>query len=216
MTKQYSNDEIPKTGDDPRRYSSGNYWSERSDLLYYRYIDYVVRTLGAEAKSLIDVGTGNCPYLEWFDWIERKVSVDIGAPYKSKTVVGIQDDIHKIDFSDSFDICLCLQVLEHVPEAERFAKRLLEMGKLVVISVPLDWPEGATAGHVHDPVNLEKLVSWTGRTPNDHIVVTEPFRSKKNKRLIAIFDTVDASRRFGYRDVQSRRLPGGQRLTSSG
>lgn len=173
----------------------------------------MVRTLAPDASSLIDVGTGNCPYLEWFSWIDRKVSVDKGIPYRSRNVEGIQGDIHQLHFDEKFDICVCLQVLEHVPDAGAFAKRLLELGDIAVISVPLNWPEASTDGHVHDPVDLEKLVCWTGRAPNYHIEVTEPFRHKKAKRLIAVFDTRDPGRRFSERDVKKRRLPDGRRLT---
>lgn len=113
-------------------YASGNYWRQRSDMMYYRYIDYIMRCVGAKARSMIDVGSGNCPYLEWFDWIPNRVSVDIRVPYNSEGVKGIQGDIFKISFAESFDICTCLQVLEHVPEAERFAHRLQELGKLLI------------------------------------------------------------------------------------
>ena len=45
-------------------YGDGSYWKERQDLLYYKYLDFIIRSIGQEAVSLLDVGTGNCPYLE--------------------------------------------------------------------------------------------------------------------------------------------------------
>ena len=185
----------------------GAYWSQRSDMLYYRYVDTVVRTVGAQARSLIDVGTGNCPYLEWFDWIPDKLSVDIRTPYASPTVVGRTGDIHEIDFGTRFDICTCLQVLEHVPDATRFARRLLELSDLVVVSVPFKWSAKPrpTPGHVHDPVDRAKLRRWFGRAPNYDIVVREPFLPGKSRRLIAVYHA-DPARRFGPKDRAQRIL----------
>src|SRR5690554_2100165 len=111
-------------------FSTGNYWRKRSDMMYYRYLDYIIRSVGASADSLIDVGSGNCPYLDWWDWISHRVSVDIRVPYESAGVNGIQGDIFELEFDKIFDLCTCFQVLEHVPEAERFSRRLLELGKL--------------------------------------------------------------------------------------
>lgn len=107
--------------------ASRTYWRRRSDLLYYRYIDYFLRCTGVRAQSLIDVGSGNCPYLEWWDGIPERVSVDIRTPCSSDRVRGITGDIHALEFPARFDICTCLQVLEHVPEAGAFARRLLAL-----------------------------------------------------------------------------------------
>jgi SAM-dependent methyltransferase len=178
-------------------YESQKYWRQRSDMLYYSYVDYIIRTVGAEAESLIDVGSGNCPYLDWFDWIPERVSVDIRVPYESEGVKAIKGDIHTLAFDDTFDICTCFQVLEHVPGAEAFAHRLLELGELVVVSVPYNWKNvpRPTPGHVHDPVTYEKLTGWMGREANYKIIVEEPFQRHKSKRLIALYDR-DPERTF--------------------
>lgn len=188
-------------------YANQSYWKGRSDLLYYRYIDYILRAVGRDARSLIDVGSGNCPYLEWFDWIPEKISVDIRVPYSSENVTPIKGDIHAMDFSKAFDICTCFQVLEHVPEAEAFARRLLELGELVVVSVPYLWATEPrrTTGHVHDPVDYEKLTGWMGREANYKIIVTEPFTGNaRGRRLIALYDR-DRERRFGN-EVRKNRI----------
>jgi hypothetical protein len=36
-------------------------------MLYYQYLQYIIRCIGHDAASVVDVGTGNVPYLEWFD-----------------------------------------------------------------------------------------------------------------------------------------------------
>lgn len=188
-------------------YQSGKYWEVRSDLMYYRYVDFMVRVLGSNATSLIDVGTGNCPYLEWFSWIERRVSIDIKGPYESSGVEGIEANVLDHLFKHKFDLCLCLQVLEHVPDPKRFARRLLELADIVIITVPFDWPKGQTKGHLNDPVNLRTLTKWVGRTPNFSTVVTEPFRYKKHQRLLAVYDVDNPKRKFGHKELDGRKLP---------
>ena len=186
-------------------YASGRYWAQRSDLLYYRYIDYMMRVVATDARSLIDVGTGGCPYLEWFDWIPDRVSFDLRSPYTSETVRGIEGDIMGYRFEERFDACTCLQVLEHVPDVKPFARRLLEIARTVVVSVPHRWPPRTTPGHVQDPVTARKLNAWMGRRANYAIVVAEPFRGAKGERLIAVYDE-DPGRRFGAEEIQARRL----------
>ncbi len=170
-------------------FQSQEYWKRRSDMLYYRYIDYIIRAIAVDAKTMVDVGTGNCPYLEWFDWIPERVSIDIRTPYQSSTVQGIKGDILKIPITRKYDILSCLQVLEHVPDAATFAQRLLKMSDLVVVSVPYKWPilPKVTKGHVHDPVDYEKLTEWMGRKANYKQVVQEPFSHTKSQRLIAVY-----------------------------
>jgi hypothetical protein len=184
-------------------YASGSYWTERMDMLYYQYLDYIIRTVAPSATSMIDVGTGNCPYLEWFDWIPDKNSADIRVPYESENVKPIHGNILEIDLGRRFDLCTCLQVLEHVPEPAKFAKRLSELADLLVISVPYCWPENSSKWHLHDPVTLEKLVGWFGREPNFKIVVAEPFRSRKNERLIVVFHK-NPDRKYGIKDADMR------------
>jgi SAM-dependent methyltransferase len=174
-------------------YQDGAYWAERYDKLYYQYFRFIIRCIGPNAGSIIDVGSGKSPYLEWFDWIPRKVSIDIRAPYGSKTVTPIVGNILETDFDETFDICTCLQVLEHVREPVPFAKRLLELGHLVLISVPFRWPAGKVKGHVNDPVDLDNIISWFGRKPNYHQVVREPFNRTYGSRLFALFDVAEAA-----------------------
>lgn len=190
-----------------KMYKSGAYWRRRSDLLYYQYFRFIVRCIGTDARSMIDVGSGNAPYLEWFDWIPRKVSVDLEVPYSSKTVEGVAGNILDLTFDETFDLCSCMQVLEHVPDPAPFARRLMELGKVVLISVPYKWPEGSNAGHVNDPVDLEKVTDWFGRSPDYHLVVREPFMGPKGARMFAIYDVANPGRKFVTKKVRNGRRP---------
>ncbi len=191
-------------------YAAGGYWDDRMDLMYYNYVDYIMRTLTGNAKSMIDVGTANCPYQEWFDWIPERVSFDQAPPYASENVTGIQGDFLTHDFGRRFDVATCLQVLEHVPDAQTFTRKLLEISDLVIISVPFMWPAKMMDEHIHDPVSYEKLTDWAGREANYHVVIEEPFRSRK--RLIAVYDTDEQAgwgkKNFKQRVIRDRMLSG--------
>ena len=92
-----------------------------------------------------------------------------------------------------------------MPEPAPFARRLLELGRLVLVSVPHNWPKGATKSHLHDPVDLAKVAGWFGRAPNYHLVVREPFVGRKGERLFALFDPADPARRFSAAIRKARR-----------
>ena len=177
-------------------YQSQLYWKRRSRMMYYRYIQRIVETLGAKAQSMIDVGSGNCPYLDWFEWIPDRVSVDIRVPYSSEHVRGIRGDIFQLQFPKPFDICTCLQVLEHVPDAAAFGRRLLELAHTVVVSVPFKWPNTPkpTPGHLHDPVDYAKLRTWMGREADYRTIVEEPLStSPRRRRLIAVYSNTSTA-----------------------
>lgn len=182
-------------------YAAGTYWEDRMDLMYYHYVDYIMRTLTGDAQSMIDVGTANCPYQEWFDWIPERVSFDQAPPYASENVTGIQGDFLTHDFDRKFDVATCLQVLEHVPKARLFTRKLLEISDLVIVSVPYMWPAYMMDEHIHDPVDYEKLTHWAGREANYRVVIEEPFRARK--RLIAVYDS-DVNAGWGKKDFQQR------------
>lgn len=186
-------------------FGSGTYWNERQDLLYYRYVDFVLRCVAADAKSLLDVGTGNCPYPDWFDWIADRTSIDLEHPYVSSGVKGIVGDIFTHAFAENFDVVTCLQVLEHVSDAHAFARKLLTLGKILVVSVPSQWPAGRVEDHLQDPVDLDKLEQWFERKPNCTMVVREPFLASCCDRLICIYDR-DADRRYSDDDRNTRIL----------
>jgi hypothetical protein len=187
-------------------YESGAYWRGRSDLLYYHYFRCFVRCLAPNAGSLIDIGSGNAPYLEWFDWIPDRVSFDKAHPYRSETVRGVEGDLFATDFERKFDLVTCMQVLEHIPDASCFARRLTELGDLLLVLVPYKWPRGQTRGHVNDPVDLAKLSGWFGREPNYSLVVREPFVKRGGARLFAIYDP-DPKRVFDAKMRHQARPP---------
>ena len=158
---------------------TAKYWLSRRDTSYLERVRRLTNVFARTATSMVDVGSRDCPYLEWYPEIKRRVSLDLEYPYFSEGVEGIKIDFFDWKPTHRFDICLCLQVLEHVPSAHEFAQKLLVTAKHLVVSVPYMWPEDLCEYHVHDPVDEQKLVSWFGREPDLSIVATE----KPGKRI---------------------------------
>jgi hypothetical protein len=150
------------------------YWQGRKNARYLREVRRLVGERGADAVSILDVGSNGCPYLDWFGWIPRRASLDIDNPYAGPGVESIRADFLAWETAERFDVVLCLQVLEHIPEARAFAQRLLAMTRRhLIVSVPYKWPAGGCTEHVHDPVDEAKLDAWLGRTPSASTVVRE-------------------------------------------
>lgn len=181
----------------------GNYWAARREMMYYRYVFALAGELARDARSLIDVGSHQTSIAEEFDWIPERAALDLKTPYSSEAVRGIQADFLAFEPDRRYDFALCLQVLEHVPEAGSFAKKLLAVADRVLVSVPFKWPEGTYKTHCQDPVDLEKLTGWFGRKPDYKLIVHEPFRPEKTgRRLIAYFH--DPRQRFDLQRYRER------------
>jgi len=172
----------------PIRARATDYWSSRCDMLYYTEVRMLADKVAPNAASVIDVGSNGCPYLDWFD-ATQKVSVDLLKPYSAPDVVSVTADFIEYQLPNRFDLCLCLQVLEHVPDPTPFARKLLESAEHVIASVPYLWPAGSTLGHLHDPVDEEKMLAWFGRRPHYSAIVKENRGGAKSRRLICYYRT---------------------------
>jgi hypothetical protein len=161
------------------------YWEERRQMAYYREVIRLARQFAPTARSVLDVGPHGTPLVCELDWIPDKTVVDL-AKVEIPGVTCLQMDFLQYMPSQVFDLVLCLQVLEHVPLAEAFARKLLDTGRTVIISVPFRWPAGVCKPHVHDPVDREKLLGWTGRASITDVVV----RDRRRDRLIAVLEGV--------------------------
>ena len=178
---------MSKADDGNGRQRESNYWKRRSDLLYYQYVDYLVRALAADAGSLIDVGSADAQYIENFTWIPQKTALDIEKPYSSENVTGIEMNFFDFEPEEKYDFATCLQVLEHIPDAKSFARKLFQTADRVLISVPYLWDENNNPSHVNDPVDLNKLLDWTGREPDYHVLVKEPLIDPSNTQRIICY-----------------------------
>ena len=135
---------------------------------------------------MLDVGSAGCPYLEWFQHIGVRVSLDAERPYEATGIESIREDFLHWPVNRTFDIVTCLQVLEHVEQPAAFARKLLAAGNTVIVSVPHEWPADSVSGHRHDPVTERKMRSWFGREPNFSYVCREVVTH--SDRLIQVYE----------------------------
>jgi SAM-dependent methyltransferase len=94
-------------------------------------------------SRVIDIGAGEAPYRELFS-DQRYVTLDrADTPHSGG--VDLHGDADSIPAEDgSFDVVVCTQVLEHVPEplaALREFRRVLRAGGLLIATVPFLWEE---------------------------------------------------------------------------
>ncbi len=160
-----------------------SYWQGRKDLSYYRAVEQFAREYCPDGKTLLDVGGGvglGCRYLERFSQYGR---TSVEKPSNGCSLEGVQvihDSFLEWEPQKQYDLVLCLQVLEHIPDASRFARKLFKCGPVVIVSVPYQWKAGSCRYHVHDPVDDAKLKSWTDRDP--------VARTVANTRLITVYE----------------------------
>ena len=185
---------------------TSSYVQRRQTQIYYRYVSRLVRGVAPQIDSILDVGSGKTSCLEKFDWIPIRKTIDLAHPYTSEFVEGIKADFLEYEVDEHYDLALCLQVLEHVPQVEKFTQKLFDVSRSVLISVPYKWPKGSvklrrapggSCPPIHDPVDEAKLRAWTRRKPDYQIIVPEPFGAS---RLFAYYHRSDEA--FSRRDAQ--------------
>lgn len=151
---------------DQTKAEKSTYWKLRADSVYLHAARLTCRRFGKAPKSVLDVGSNGTPTLEWHRAsADVLVSLDLRRPYRAGGVTSIISDLLLYQPEEKFDLVTCFQVLEHVPEPAAFARKLLHLGKVVVVSVPYKWPKGKCRFHPNDPVDEAKLFAWFGIEP---------------------------------------------------
>lgn len=98
--------------------------------------------------SLIDIGCGRMPYRKELEpLVDSYIGVDhpqVSKRYISDHKPEVLADAKKLPFrSDTFDIALLIQVLEHVDSPDKVIKeaaRVLKPGGILIISLPFFYP----------------------------------------------------------------------------
>jgi ubiquinone/menaquinone biosynthesis C-methylase UbiE len=111
-----------------------------------KWVKYQAQSI-MPGSLVLDMGAGSCPYKQYFDHCHY-----ISHDFKQLESSQIQDqegygqidvvcDILEIPFPDQhFDVILCTEVIEHVPEPIKVIKemsRLLKNGGILLITAPL-------------------------------------------------------------------------------
>jgi hypothetical protein len=151
----------------------GHYWESRKHLLYYKEVVRLARKHCGAARSVIDVGAKQNPFVLQLGWIADKTRLDIVPIPPLAGCLTIEADFMDYRVTEPFDLVLCLQVLEHLESPAQFARKLLETGRTVIVSVPYKWPKGLVPSHRQDPVDEHLLREWTGIDWIDESVVRE-------------------------------------------
>ena len=163
---------------------SDGYGNNRKDFSYIKKIIKLLNNASiSDCKSIIDVGSRGVDVISDLP-LDVKVSLDLEKPLVVDGVKSITCNFFDFEPTELFDIVCCFQTLEHVPDVEAFTDKLFNITKkYVFISVPYKWPAGLCVEHVHDPIDEQKLASWTKRQPIIKEIITESNFS----RLICIY-----------------------------
>lgn len=109
------------------------------------HVDFLRASLSglAPGARILDVGAGDAPYRELFDGFDYVTSDWEGTSHVPDAPYDLVGQAHDLPVADaSFDVVVCTQVLEHLPEpwlaVEEF-RRILVPGGRVVITAPLTW-----------------------------------------------------------------------------
>jgi SAM-dependent methyltransferase len=132
---------------------------------------------------ILDLGCGDKPYQRYFPDAVAYLGVDLPAERSANKLekrADVYADLQRLPIADeSFDVVLCTQVLEHVPEPARVlaeAHRVLRTSGLAVLTVPF-----AAAEH---------------EEPNDYLRFTSYGITDLLERCG--FEAVNVKKQFGF------------------
>ncbi|PHR81067.1 hypothetical protein [Henriciella sp.] len=167
------------------------YWRQRQDYVYMHVIRKLIETVGPSARVVADIGSNRTPILDFYQGAPKRYSVDLENPYRGENVTAVTEDFYTWHPPEPVDLVTCFQTIEHVPDPERFTRRLLEYGEVVLLSVPHKEPTGLNPGHIQNDIDYDTIVSWAGREPNFHYIARE---LSGDERIICLFDTRSTAR----------------------
>jgi hypothetical protein len=160
------------------------YWESRQRFGYYTvvraWLEAISGPISATAdSSVLDVGCLDTPTATW-GWFNRRYTVDIEHDPKLPGVRSFIADFMMWEPTHKVTVVTCLQVLEHLPDdiVYRFGAKLRSISDYTIVSVPFMWKQGFEAGHLQDPISLEKFASFMGGPPDEYAIVydTKHFR----------------------------------------
>lgn len=188
---------------------AATYGERRSGMLYLTCVETFISAFVPRGRRVIDVGSKDSPLIERIQGFDKRVALDLRRPYRSENVKGLKMDFMKYTPKRRYNLALCLQVLEHVPDPKSFAHKLFDVANNVIISVPYMWPEKSSRYHIHDLINEETLKNWTGREPSHSVIAQEVLSpAGKSRRLVAYYQ--NPSRPFSINQVRKRMAASGQ------
>jgi hypothetical protein len=155
-------------------YSQG-YWELRKDKRLYALMPVLARALAPKARSAIDVGCYVGGVICDLDWIPRRLAVDVNDFSEQWAgVEGVQFmKANAFALKERFDLVISNQTIEHVEDAAGFAAKLCALGKTVICSTTYKVAAGLIEGHIQDPIDEAKFLSWFPRKPTTVCIAYE-------------------------------------------
>ena len=92
--------------------------------------------------------------------------------------------------SPPYDLVLCSEVIEHVPQPQDFVQKLLGFGRVVVIATPFLWDgcEKKRCHHKTNKISKQTIRNWAGRSPQAFDIVEE---RGGERRIIVVYLSQD-------------------------
>ena len=136
------------------------YKEKVKDYKYYKLVKKLIKILSGNNKTILDIGSANIDLMSEYSFSER-VSVSLDGAINNDKIVGYQMDFFDFNVKKKFDIVTCLQVVEHIEDAKAFVQKILNSGKVCILSVPYKWEKDSCKYHVQDPIDENKIYGWT-------------------------------------------------------
>lgn len=161
---------------------------ERRSFKYYDEVVQLAKMYVPSGGQVIDIGSGLSEILQRLPWFDRRVALDRSYAPRHRGIETVLTDFLAYEPDTTFDLVLCLEVLEHLDAPSAFAQKLLRTGRTAIVSVPYKWPKGACATHVQDPVDEGLLEQWMQRQPTTTRIVADGM-----ERLVAVYHQVSCA-----------------------
>jgi SAM-dependent methyltransferase len=167
------------------------YWKKRKNDLYYQMIVKICSNLIKENENYSIIDYGCCDTEVIFDLkCKNKFLLDLNNNYSEKqkqiilekNIKFIRDSIMSIKWQNKFDICLCLQTIEHLDDPRKAFENIHKSSKkYTIISLPYKWAEFKS--HKHNHIDEEIIKEWTQIEPNESFIV----RDNGFERIINVY-----------------------------
>jgi SAM-dependent methyltransferase len=162
---------------------NSHYWRKRKEFSYYCKIQDICSEalINNENYSIIDFGCANTELIFNLK-CNKKFLLDKKNCYnkKQKTIIEeknikfLEQSIYDIKFKNEFDICLCLQALEHLENPKKAFELIHQASKkYTIISLPYKWQTGNPKGHRHININEQLIKKWTGIEPDESFIIKD-------------------------------------------
>lgn len=183
------------------------YWLSRAHAKLYKRIRQIVSNESASAETMLEVGSYLTPISAEFQWIPKRTVTDMQiwkAPswfWDRLGMEAIDGDFMNFPTDSKYDVVLCLQVVEHLPDdlVSKFIQKMVQLGKTTIVSTTYLHPHWYTEswGHLQDPIDKDKFTKWFGDNATLDIEIIEnanPIKDPKTHEAIHLGNIVGIAR----------------------